>query len=271
VLPVPPPRALARAVMVLLAVDAALNMVSIALSMHALSLVSRLQASPRSVTRAAVLASDHNVALVTAVSLVGIIVTGVVFIAWLFKSVVFQEQTLHLGVGHSRKWAIGAWFVPFLNLRRPKNIVDAVWRGPSIIVNDGLAKPLTLCNFWWGTWLASNVLARLSTTGNANTLSGVHSNVVTSVLSDVMSIVSAVLAILVVRTIIRTQAEAEVVAREQRYGERAYLRMAPNQWQHIYPLPSDILNRQAGPLGQPTYGTALPADGHQPFAPPAGI
>jgi hypothetical protein len=41
----------------------------------------------------------------------------------------------------SSGWAVGAWFVPFLNLVRPKQIMDDIWRAsdPALPAHPGAA------------------------------------------------------------------------------------------------------------------------------------
>ena len=60
-------------------------------------------------------------------------------------------------------WGVGAWFVPFLNLVRPKQIVDDIWRvtdpacPPSWAWRDRPASGVVLA--WWGMTLAALVFA----------------------------------------------------------------------------------------------------------------
>lgn len=61
-------------------------------------------------------------------------------------------------------WAVGGWFVPFLNLARPKSIVNDVWRAsdpelpPEMIEPPEGARVPSFVNWWWGTLLASRAI-----------------------------------------------------------------------------------------------------------------
>jgi hypothetical protein len=48
-------------------------------------------------------------------------------------------------------WAVGAWFVPVLNLWRPKEIVNDIWRA-------GRTEPSDLLTAWWVLFLATGWL-----------------------------------------------------------------------------------------------------------------
>jgi hypothetical protein len=62
-------------------------------------------------------------------------------------------QDLRFGEG----WALGGWFVPFLNLVRPKQIVDDVWRASDPMRRPEEAwdqRPLSnLLHWWWFIWV----------------------------------------------------------------------------------------------------------------------
>ncbi len=74
-----------------------------------------------------------------------------------------------LGVGRLRYtegWAIGAWFIPFFNLVRPKQILNDIWRGSGPADGehwrDRAVTPLL--HWWWGLWILAAVLWRSATT-----------------------------------------------------------------------------------------------------------
>jgi hypothetical protein len=59
------------------------------------------------------------------------------------------------GVG----WAIGAWFGPILNLRRPKQIANDIWRATNAPADPGISPLLTL---WWAAFLISNWASQIA-------------------------------------------------------------------------------------------------------------
>ena len=74
------------------------------------------------------------------------LVTGIVFIVW-FRDAYKNVGRLGVaGLRWSSGWAVGAWLVPFLNLRRPKEMLNDMWRGsnPSLPRGSTVALVLTV-------------------------------------------------------------------------------------------------------------------------------
>lgn len=118
------------------------------------------------------------------------------------------------GVEHSPGWAVGSFFVPFVNLVVPYKAVKEVWvkSDPAVRTGDDFmfaqpsSTPLVLG--WWVAWLvknaANNISLRLMSKGTPDTqvfVGGVD------IISDLLGILAAVLAVAVVRGIDRRQAE----------------------------------------------------------------
>jgi len=70
-----------------------------------------------------------------------------VFIRWLHLAYRNLDQDDR---EHTTRWAIWAWFVPFMNLVRPKRIVEEVRA-----VTGGASD--LLVSVWWGAWIVGNV------------------------------------------------------------------------------------------------------------------
>src|SRR5918997_1460259 len=76
-----------------------------------------------------------------------------------------------LGAGNlraSRGWSIGAWFVPILNLIRPKQLMDDTWRAsdpalPAKVGSGWQERPVPgLLHAWWALFLISGVLGNVA-------------------------------------------------------------------------------------------------------------
>src|SRR5919108_281392 len=92
-----------------------------------LRLLDRIVAG-ESVTAAEATSNDSRQALIGVLQIAATIAGAIVFIRWLHRAyknidVVARDQRRY---GHG--WAIGSWFVPILNLWRPKQVVNDVWR-----------------------------------------------------------------------------------------------------------------------------------------------
>jgi Domain of unknown function (DUF4328) len=139
--------------------------------------------------------------------------TGVMFIIWFRRAyrnlVAWGTEGLRFEAG----WTVGGWLVPFLNLVRPKQIMNDLWRAtdPKLPVQPGIAwkqvrVPL-LVHAWWLLFLLSVAVGIVASNlgGEASTLEHVRSASVVRLLGDVLILPAAVLACLVVSQITQRQ------------------------------------------------------------------
>jgi hypothetical protein len=192
---------------------------------------------------AAASASDR-LALVAAVgALVGIVVV----IGWLHAGVKVVG-TLGLGpLRHSSGWAIGAWFVPFLNLVRVPQIVADVYRagrrqvGPVGIVVGG----------WWAIWLTDTAVGRAVTLQKVpKTADQVREMLQLTASSEILSLLSALATLALVLLLTSGLSRAAVAAPVGVWA-------APT----AYPPP---------PVPNPMFGSPQPATPGAPQYPPPG-
>src|SRR5262245_28444710 len=146
--------------------------------------------------------------------LIVFIVTTVVFLFWQHRA---YKNLPALGVPRpdiSSGWVVGSWFVPFLNLFRPYEIMKYIRdKSDPETVKFGFGDFETRDNFtlkaWWGFWIASIIVARFSNRmyGRAETLDGHVTAGLVGIFSSGLTIVAACLAIAVVRDITSRQEE----------------------------------------------------------------
>jgi hypothetical protein len=164
---------------------------------------------------------DLRQGIVALLYLVVAIAAAVFFIRWFrraYENLDALGATRRYGLG----WSIGSWFVPILNLWRPKQIANDIWKG-SDPVRTSTELRITesslpaLLNAWWAAWIVASVLGttilRTSfdtpTAGDAgmstilfDDTSGAHQIRTAATLdavASVIDVVAAVLAILVIR------------------------------------------------------------------------
>jgi hypothetical protein len=114
------------------------------------------------------------------------------------------------GLRFSSGWAIGSWFVPILNLFRPKQIANDIWRASAPKLSAArqreweLLNPPFLLLAWWLAFLFSGWSGNLTrayadgdTVDELQTLDRVY------MVSDSLDALAAVLAIVVVTLITR--------------------------------------------------------------------
>lgn len=147
------------------------------------------------------------------------------FIVWLRRVYRNLGPLGTRGLRYKPGWAVGGWFVPFLNLARPKAIVNDVWRAsdpelpPQIEGPPGGARVPGVVNWWWATLIAGWVVypnARLEETPSLDEL---VTDVQRVLAGDLLEVVAGILAILTVLRITQRQ--------EQRYARLAQQTGAP--------------------------------------------
>ncbi len=155
------------------------------------------------------------------------VLTSAAFLFWFHRAYRNLPAVGARGLRFRPGWAVGSWFVPFLNLWRPKQIANDIWRasGPEALVDrsdwrdDSVPK---LYVAWWlgfliSQWLYSTASRLILRAEDVDELQAANS---VFLAADSFSIVTAALAILVVhRTTARQSARAArfgVIAQEDR-------------------------------------------------------
>jgi hypothetical protein len=157
--------------------------------------------------------TDVRQALVALVQVIVFVFTAVMFIRW-FKRAYANLRAL--GVSELRYrvgWAIWSWLVPFLNLWRPKQIANDIWRGsdaeaPADQGTGWQSRSVpALFQLWWGGFVILNFLynAAFRVQLRADEIPEYSDAAVAYLVADSLSAVTGVLAILVVRQMTERQ------------------------------------------------------------------
>jgi hypothetical protein len=172
-------------------------LVAVWFSFSELSMIDRIE-SGALVGDDEIAANDNRVRAIGFIQFGATIAGAIVFIRWL-RAAYRNTDVLAPGVrryGHG--WAIGAWFVPILNLWRPKQIVNDVWKAGALPA-DGRRPPVLLLS-WWLSWIAGTLLGNLAmrSTGDEQTLDDYRTTDFLWIISDSWDAVNAVMAVAVV-------------------------------------------------------------------------
>ena len=146
----------------------------------------------------------------------------VAFLMWFRRAYDNLSRLGATGLRYRPGWAVGAWFVPILNLFRPKQIANDIWRGsdPSLPPQAGQSwrnRPVAgVLHWWWALWLLQSFLdntsARLYAEGD--TAAQVKTASLVTLASDAFTLVTGILLLVVVReTTARQEARAEALVR----------------------------------------------------------
>lgn len=247
-----PLRGRARVVMLLVAAGIVTDVLAIASEIDNLRVLNQLERGI-DVSFDRVEASDNRVGYAGVAQILTYVASVVAFLAWFFRAYRNLPRLGARGPSHGFGWAIGSWFVPILNLFRPKQIANEVWRGsdPAAPPDQGAFwkdRPVSpLLHWWWAGWLVSSFLGNIAGRVylNAETVSEQQAGTIVGIVSDSSYIVVGVLALLTVRAI----------------TERQEARMSNTDW--AAPRPADLV---ASP--NPALAGPPPSAPPQPPPPP---
>jgi hypothetical protein len=139
------------------------------------------------------------------------IATAVAFLLWLHRAYRNLPALGATRLDTTPGWAVAYFFIPFVNLVKPFQVVREIWResrrGAEGGENFGGVSSRTgtpaLIGWWWAFWIIANVVGRVSDRAavTAGTIEGMLLASWITIGSDALFVIAAVLAILVVKRI----------------------------------------------------------------------
>jgi hypothetical protein len=187
-----------KAIKIVFPLLAGVGVVAAASDMVEISLLSDLIAG-QPVSDAKLDASDTRQGLIGFLQLAVLVAAVVVFIRWLHQAYKNLDVVAPGVRRYGHGWAIGSWFVPFLNLWRPKEIINDIHRG-----GEG-PNVATLLWFWWALFLISNWIANFGfrSVFSDDTLEHLRDGSIATLVSDIIDVPGAILALLVASALTR--------------------------------------------------------------------
>lgn len=91
------------------------------------------------------------------------VILAVVMILWMRRA--YYNLSIHpmTYTEHPEGWAAGAWFVPFVNLVRPYQIVREIWEKTQQLANiESLRASSAIIGYWWAGYIGRVVLNQVS-------------------------------------------------------------------------------------------------------------
>lgn len=150
-------------------------------------------------------ANDTRERIVGLISIVAYIVSCVTFIQW-FRRAYYNLHLIKPGhLSHSEGWAAGSWFVPFINLYRPYQIMKELYLETEIILSQKIKdfKNITtyVLGIWWTLWIINNFVGQFVFRYGmaAETVDQLIITTVTSMVGNVLGILLALVAIKIVK------------------------------------------------------------------------
>jgi|GEM_PF-1955869 len=156
-----------------------------------------------------VLEIDAQTVLIRLALFLVVLLTAVSFLAWIYRAHKNLKALGATDLKYSPGWAIGGFFIPFLNIVRPYQVVSEIWRASrgetrwSDSAGWIYAETPIFIAVWWGTWLTLGILDSLGVFTVWGALGADRLLVATRyrIFYHIVGVASAALAIAVVRKI----------------------------------------------------------------------
>jgi len=200
---------LALIVTVLLAIGMAIDLIATVSGLSQAALISSVAAG-RAITDDEAMANDARQMLIGIIQLMMFVATAICFLIWIHRA---HKNLPALGVAHleySPVWAVGGFFVPFLNLVRPFQVVREIWKASDPDVDFSIphswqyAASTPVIGFWWAAWLIGSIVGqiafRLSLRQNTS-IDDMMAITYLTIASDLIGIIAGAFAIVIVRGI----------------------------------------------------------------------
>ncbi|MGD9646597.1 MAG: DUF4328 domain-containing protein [Pirellulales bacterium] len=200
-------------------------MMSLVLALELMSMVSlwmqiRLLQAARvgQVTQEQLESNDFRQQMLGFAALALAIPNVVCFLMWFHRAYRNLPALGAAGLNYTPRWAVGSWFVPFLNLVRPCQIANEIWRASDPRISEPWgaawrrAKLTPLIGLWWATWIITNIASNIASRLPADDIDQLTSTSWCWIAAGVPRLISAALAIWLITAIDRRQ--------EQKYERR---------------------------------------------------
>ena len=202
----------ARLTIIFLALNIVLDLIALGSGFMEIGLLSRAQEGG-TITDTEAEANDTRQAIIGGLQLLTFVLTAIFFLMWIHRA---HRNLPALGARDLKftpNWAVGWFFVPFMNLFRPVQVVTEIWKAssPETSTSDETAwkskSTSPVIWLWWAVWIIAGIVgqfaARLAL--RAETLETILISSWATFISDGIDMVAAVLAIIVVSNIDKMQ------------------------------------------------------------------
>ncbi len=136
------------------------------------------------------------------IHILALVAAGIFFISWLHT--IYKNLRRAGGLqSYNEHWTITAWFVPFMNLYVPYQIVEETYKNMQYVYkSEAEVKGCANIGWWWFFFIASHAGHRLSASmfKNADNLNGYLNSFIASIIAFMLSITGYILIIYVIKT-----------------------------------------------------------------------
>jgi hypothetical protein len=190
----------ARAVSIIFIIMLVINVASIISNFMQLNLLKSLMAGNADTEAAN--ANDIRVSALAIANLVVLVCGAIFFILWFRRAYNNLHSTQQVNLLYTEGWAAGAWFVPFLNLVRPYQIMDEIWNKTQEATKNLLSfKNSSLVGWWWAIYLISKITSNIANRifDDNSSYESLTSLTYAQIISNIVEIISIVLALVMIK------------------------------------------------------------------------
>ena len=140
------------------------------------------------------------------------------FLAWFARAYRNLARLGVPGLRYAPAWAAGGWFVPLLNLFRPKQVANDIWRAsdPQLRSDGWHGRDVSpWLHWWWAFWVAGGVFGNQAAFAQmqADTVSEQFRASSLAMVADILFALGAAFAIAVVSVVtLRQEARAQAMS-----------------------------------------------------------
>ena len=198
-----PLKTLGRVLAVLLALGILTDAASVFAGYEQVRVLERLAAG-EDVPPDEIAASDERYGWSGTLQMATYLLAVILWLVWFHRAYANSPKLAATDRRFGTGWAVGAWFVPILNLFRPKQIANDIWRAsdpdPPAGVPFGDWPVSMLVHVWWAAWLVFSLVSNFATRFlfRAETVEDQRTAVSATMGADQISILAGLLAVAVV-------------------------------------------------------------------------
>lgn len=167
------------------------------------------------ITEAEASSNDTRQQLIGILQLMTFIVTGILFLMWIYRS---HRNLPALGarnLTYTPGWTVAGFFIPFLNLIRPFQVMREIWKAsdPRVNVINGFswenAPSSPLVQWWWPLFLIDGFVSNIAggMYMSEESIDALYTGTWAMLASEVIGIVSALVIIYLIKAIDQRQKE----------------------------------------------------------------
>ncbi|WP_312824573.1 DUF4328 domain-containing protein [Epilithonimonas sp.] len=152
------------------------------------------------------------------------IISAIAFIMW-FRRAYYNISLKVRNFKFSDDWVAGAWFVPFVNLYRPYQIMKSMFDETSKYLSSNNLKSskinVNIVYWWWFLWIINNIIGQFSMRYSikAETLDELIFSTQASIFNNLIGIPLAIIAVMMIKNYY-SKAEVDIIKINERNTQK---------------------------------------------------